>query len=307
MSKRQPSNIAASIRQRLLNVARERAEDFDFVLRQYGIERFLDRLSRSPHRDSLILKGATLFIVWQTNAYRRSMDADFLSLGSSEVGSVETLIKSISEIVGEDDGLLFDAATVRAEVIREDNVYDGIRVKMFAYLDTARIPIQLDVGFGDAVVPAAKKMRYPTILGQSIPEVLTYRPETVVAEKLEAVVKLGMVNTRMKDFYDLWILSSEFEFDGSLVADAIKATFERRGTDFPTNTPVALTDDFSKDEQKQNQWRVFLERVQASRRVELDVVVASLRVFLVPVVQALVDHTAFNSQWLREGPWRPDD
>jgi hypothetical protein len=209
------ANMAASVRQRLLHLSRTRKEDFGLVLAKYGLERVLYRIAQSKHGEGFVLKGALLFELWTEQRYRPTRDADFLARGDNSPERFIAIFKEICGIGVEDDGLRFDPATVTAERITEDTDYEGIRVKFIGYLENARIPIQIDLGFGDVITPAPIKTKIPSLLDLPSPELLTYPRESVVAEKFEAMVSLGLANSRMKDFFDLRSLSREFPFEGS--------------------------------------------------------------------------------------------
>jgi len=247
MSKENPTNLAASVRQRLLNLARQRKDEFQLVLIHYGLERLLYRLSISEYANQFTLKGALLFQLWVGQPHRSTLDLDLLSKGNSDVERFKGIFRQICTLSVPDDGLLFLPESVTAEEIREDQRYNGIRIHATATLGKAKIPIQVDIGFGDAVTPASKRIDYPSLLGFPAPKLRAYPKETVVAEKFEAMVSLGITNSRMKDFYDLWMIARDFEFDGEILSKAIQATFRRRGTNIPTELPVALAGEFAAD------------------------------------------------------------
>lgn len=225
-------NISASVREKLRNIARQRNADFGLVLVKYGLERILFRLSRSAYHDVFVLKGALLFELWTRQQYRPTRDADFLARGENSPERFFRIFRELCSVETEPDGLRFDPDTVTAERIAEDADYEGVRVSFTAYLERAKIPIQIDIGFGDAVTPPPVENNYPTLLGSTAPRLLTYPRKTVVAEKLEAMVKLGIANSRMKDFYDMEVLSRTFSFGGKSLREAIHNTFERRGTEY---------------------------------------------------------------------------
>lgn len=304
---REVRDLAASIRQRLLNLAKSRGEDFQATLTRYGLERFLFRLAASPHREAFLLKGAMLFSVWTGRPHRPTWDVDFLGRGEPDVGKLEGIFSEVCRLEVEDDGLRFDAA-VRGEPIREDQRYAGVRLRARARLGNARISLQMDVGFGDAVTPGPIDIEFPTLLDQPAPRLRAYPRETVVAEKVEILVSLGMANSRAKDFYDLVSLAREFEFDGRVLARAIAATFERRGTSFPSDEPIALTDEFAADAAKRAQWSSFLSksRLTVEAAPLLGDVVAELRVFLLPPLGAARAGEALRRRWIPGGPWQPD-
>lgn len=230
-------NIGASIRDRLLNKARAEKLDYNLLLTRYALERLLYRLSISAHRDKFLLKGALLFDLWFDVPHRPTHDADFLGFGSSEIPDVEEIFREICRVEVE-DGIGFDPDSVKAAEIRKEANYAGVRVILVGLLDSARCPAQIDIGFGDAVVPGPEEALYPIILsGMPEPQLRVYPRYAVVAEKLEALTSLGMLNSRMKDFFDLWVLAKHADFDGGVLSRAVAATFERRRTRFPVGCP----------------------------------------------------------------------
>lgn len=276
----------ASIHARLLNLAKARGEDFNLVLVRYAIERFLYRLSQLPARESYWLKGAMLFDLWFDVAHRPTRDADFLGFGPMESSVLANTVREICA-VPTDDGMRFDADSIVIDEIREDARYGGLRVRLVGRLGNARTTVQLDVGYGDAVTPGPEDAVYPTLLhDQPAPRLRVYPRASVVAEKLEAIVSLGMANSRLKDYFDLRALAREGLLDARQLADAIAATFARRGTTVPIEMPLGLTEAFARDPAKQKQWRAFLgrNRLQAP---SLEQVVTDVRE-LVAVPLALV-------------------
>jgi predicted nucleotidyltransferase component of viral defense system len=304
MKKRKPVNLAASVRQRLLNRAREKGEDFNLILTRYGLERLLYRLALSQYADRFILKGAMLFTVWANRVYRPTRDLDLLGYGDS---SQQTLMKVFQDICLADvepDGLVFDVSSVRLSEIRENQEYGGCRVQVIAYLARAQITLQIDIGFGDVIRPEAVQIEYPTLLDFAAPRIWAYPREAVVAEKLQAIVALGMANTRMKDFYDLWVIASQFSFDGLSLVGAIKATFAQRGTQIPSDVPIALSEAFAEDQDKARQWQAFLQRTGLGERgTDLSQVITELRVFLIPPILAALKGEALTQSWANGGPW----
>jgi predicted nucleotidyltransferase component of viral defense system len=274
-------NVAASVRQRLLNLSRKTGEDFQLLLTRYAVERLLYRLAESEYAASFVLKGAMLFALWTGEMHRPTRDLDLLGFGDGSERELTNVFRSLCSTVVTDDGLTFSADTVNVEPIREDQEYGGQRVHMVVQLGSARVDLQVDVGFRDAITPRPEPVTYPTILGMDPPRLRAYPRETVVAEKLEAMVKLGLTNSRMKDFYDLAIMARTFPFTGPVLRDAIEATFTRRGTAMPTTPPVALTEAFGSDETKQKQWQAFHRRSSVAEKVgDLRRVVAELAAFL---------------------------
>jgi predicted nucleotidyltransferase component of viral defense system len=297
VSKEKRANISASIRQHLLNLAHQRKEEFQFVLVRYAAERLLYRLGLSPHADKFLLKGALLFQLWTGQPHRSTLDIDLLGKGHDDISHLETVFREICTSLHE-DGLQFPPDQVKGEAIREEQRYAGVRIHGVALLGTARIPLQIDIGFGDAVTPDAEKVRYPSLLGLPTATLRVYPKETVVAEKFEAMVSLGIANSRMKDFYDIWVLASQFTFDGAVLGQAIAATFQRRGTAIPEQPPLALTPEFSDNPAKTLQWTAFVARGRLLvKPPALRVVVEKLDDFLWPLVQTLNSGNSSPKQW----------
>lgn len=249
---------AASIHARLLNRAKARGEDFNLILTHYALERFLYRLSLLPAREAYWLKGAMLFHLWFDMPHRPTRDADFFGCGPMDIDVLATTIREIC-VVAADDGMTFDPTSASIEEIREDARYGGLRVRLAGMLGKARCQVQLDIGYGDAVTPGPEEATYPTLLDDlPAPRLLVYPRATAVAEKPEAIVSLGMANSRMKDFFDLCALAREGELDARQLGDAIAATFRRRGTVVPVEIPLGLSDEFAHDPTKRRQWHAFL-------------------------------------------------
>jgi hypothetical protein len=304
MSKKKTPNLAAPVRQRLLNLSRQRHETFDLVLGQYAIERFLFRLSQSPFADQFVLKGATLFAVWSGKLHRPTRDVDLLGYGDSSNERLRELFSKLCQLPVEPDGLIFDAASIRVEEIRELQEYGGKRITLSVRLDTAVIPLQIDIGFGDVVTPGAAWLTYPTLLPFPEPYLRTYPKESVVSEKFQAMVILGITNSRMKDFYDIWILSRQFPFEGLMLTQAIQATFAQRETMITEERPTALTNEFGENPDKMKQWQAFLNRNQLDLgNVSLPQVLTGLQDFLLPPWQAIAEEQVFKATWAPRGPW----
>ena len=296
-------NIGASIRDRLLYKARAENLDYNLLLTRYALERLLYRMSVSEQRDQFLLKGALLFDLWFDVPHRPTHDADFLGFGSAEIPHLEQLFQGICRIEVE-DGILFQPESVKAAEIRKEANYAGVRVTLMGMLDSARCPVQVDIGFGDAVVPGPEDALYPIILpGLPAPQLRVYPRYTVVAEKLEALTSLGMLNSRMKDFFDLWVLAKHSDFDGSVLLLAVMATFERRRTAFPQGQPIGLSDEFINDDQKGKQWQAFL-RKNALHSMPLAIVIADLREFLLPVLDAVAGPAGLTMDWWAGEGWR---
>lgn len=253
-------NLAASVRARLLNRAKAENTDFGLMLTRFALERLLYRLSISRYRDQFLLKGALLFDLWFDEPHRPTRDADFLGYGSADPESLANIFREISAIKVE-DGIVFDPGSLEAREIRKEANYAGVRITLVGTLDGARCPVQADIGFGDAVTPAPEETTYPVLLNDlPTPRLRAYPRYTVVAEKLEAITSLGMANSRMKDFFDLWVLTRHSDLHTEILRRAVTATFERRGTPLPTSETVGLSDEFAADETKRTQWRAFIAR-----------------------------------------------
>lgn len=305
MTRKNPSDISASVRQRLLNRSKGQGEDFQLVLTRFVLERLLYRLGRSQFREQFILKGAMLFSLWGDTPHRATRDIDFLGFGESAVNRLVQIFQAVCLTRVEEDGVIFLQESVRGMEIREDQEYDGVRITLEARLGGARIPVQVDVGFGDTVTPEADYADYPTTLDFPAPYIRVYPRETVVAEKFQAMIYLGMANSRMKDFYDLWIIGKTFPFEGRILAQAIMATFSRRRTTLADVLPLALTVEFSEDPGKQTQWRAFIKRNQlAPADLSLPTVIAEIREFLQPPMNAAARGETFDFTWPPGGPWR---
>lgn len=305
VNSREPHNLVASVRQRLLNLARSQKEDFQLVLIRFGIERLLYRLQRSKQGHGFILKGAMLFEIWGGRSHRPTRDVDLLGQGEISTARLARLFQEVCQSPAEDDGLTFRAETVIAEPIKEDQEYEGIRVRLQARLGNARIPLQVDIGFGDVVTPAPLEVDYPCLLDFPVPRLYVYPRETVVAEKYHAMVTLGMANSRMKDFHDLCVLAKEFEFSGSVLCRAIRATFARRKTELPRQLATALTPEFSADQTKMVQWNAFLRKNGLEPPVaSLGDVTNLLQKFLMPPTESLLRGEELTMVWRFPGGWR---
>ena len=283
-------NRAASIRQRLLNLARQRGEDFQQILGRFALERLMYRLTQLPYAVHFVLKGALLFHLWFDLPHRATRDADFLGTGSADPHHLANVFRTLTGITlsdFEDDGLVFLADTVTAAPIRREVGYPGVRITLQALLTEARIPLQCDIGFGDAITPAPVRRTFPTLLDLPPAILKAYPPETVIAEKLEAMVKLGTFNSRLKDYYDLWLLQKFESLDNRVLPEAIARTFERRGTALPETLPSGLSADFVA--RNQPAWEAFLNRNHL-KAPPLEVVVAELGAFYWPMLQKAAIH-----------------
>jgi len=302
--KDRPRNIAQSVRDRLRAVTVRLQLDYNLVLTRYVLERLLYRLSVSPHRDRFALKGAMLFAVWTSNIIRPTRDLDLLGFGSSDLDAQRETFRDIMSVSTPDDGVTFDLDSVRAESIRAEQLYDGARINAVALIGMARVPVQIDVGFGDAITPGLEEQDYPTLLDAPKPRLRTYPRDTVVAEKLEAIVDIGIRTSRMKDFYDLLCLARLFEFDGQTLSQAIRATFERRETDLPSVIPPALSQDFAADTDAAGRWNAFVRRTPLLvDPPALSDLVREITRFVMPPTIAAASGNAFSQRWLPSRGW----
>lgn len=296
-----PRNIPASVYQRLLNRAKDDRRPFNELLQYYAMERFLYRLSRSAYAGQFILKGALMLRVWRSPQFRPTMDIDMLGRTSNEENSIVAQIRDILSVKVDPDGLVFNPDTIQAERILEDANYEGVRIRFRGAMDSARINMQIDIGFGDVVFPAPAEFDLPVMLDSPAPRLLCYSRESVIAEKFEAMVKLCELNSRMKDFYDVWLLSRQFDFEGEKLAEAVRLTLERRGTPLPDEI-VAFTGGFVKA--KQVQWTAFCKRLQQdSVPAAFKDIVSMIKTLLGPIASTLSSGTSAPARWIAPGPW----
>ncbi len=304
MAKKEIKDISSSVKARLTDKAKERREEVQSVLVRYGVERFLYRLSVSEYKNRFLLKGAALFSLWFDAPHRPTKDLDLLGFGPNDILTLEHTIRSICKVKTE-DGLEFLADTVSGEHIREEEIYHGVRIKFAAKLGQARIPLQVDVGFGDAVTPKPEIADFPTLLDFPAPRLKVYPKETVIAEKFDAMVKLGEANGRMKDFWDINYLLEEFEFDGEMIRSAVRATFANRQSRFPTSLPIALRDEFAENAMVAARWKAFITRNRIERSNDLLQIVRLLRAFFRPIIESEEEETHFLMTWNISGGWIP--
>ena len=294
-------DVAASVRQRLLNKARSDHRPFGELLQYFAMERFLYRLSLSEHNERYILKGALMLQVWGSSEIRPTMDIDLLGSTHNEEADAVSQVRDMLNVDVQEDGLRFDPTYIRTERITEGAEREGIRIRFKGTLGTAQIHMQIDIGFGDVVYPGPEVAQLPALLDFPAPRLIGYSRESTIAEKLEAMVKLGMLNSRMKDFYDIWLLSRQFDFDGARLTEAVRLTFDRRGTAL-SQTVEAFTGTFA--DAKQVQWSAFLNRLQQKHVPTLFAeTTAALNEFLTPVVEALVSGSPCPKHWKASGPW----
>jgi predicted nucleotidyltransferase component of viral defense system len=300
-------NLAVSVRQRLMNLNRSpgQQQDFQKLLRLYALERLLYRLSQSNYRNDYILKGGLLFVAWMGQPHRGNKYLDLLGYGNNTIQYIKEVFGEIALETVQDDGLVFDQDLIQGTKIHVGQEYEGVQLQIMATLGNARIPFQVEVGFGHIVTPAPIVVEYPTLLDFPAPSLRAYPVQTVIAEKFQALVKLELNNSRMKDFYDLWILGRDFEFEGRTLTQALQATFERRRTQLPINTPLGLTSEFSLAQSKQHEWQSFLIKNKLSPdNNSLSEVITYLKNFLMPVSIAAAGNKEFNKIWSGGGPWK---
>ena len=296
-------NVSASIRAKLKNKAKERGVEFKNLLVRFGNERLLYRLSISIYQKTFMLKGAALFAIWTGDPHRPTKDMDLLGFGKNDISTLEKTFREICVIDGE-DGLDFPPESIKGVEIRADKAYQGVRITLLGFLDGAKIPLQIDVGFGDAVTPPAQTEIIETIIDLPKPKLKIYPKETVIAEKFEAMVKLGMGNSRMKDFWDVQFLIKNFSFDGEMIRKAIKATFANRKTDHPTLAPIALTEVFTKNSEVVTNWQAFIKRNKITSDTDFELVIESLRGFFAPLIEAEAKNRVFGKRWSFKNGWK---
>lgn len=295
-----PKDISASVRQQLLNKARSDGRPFDELFQYFVIERFLYRLSTSKHRDQFVLKGALLFRVWTAEDSRATRDIDFLAYGDNSIDNLTEIVKEIIAVNG-DDGVVFDLDSIDGQLIKEDADYEGVRVVFRAYLGKAVSRMQLDIAFGDVVYPQPEIGMFPTILDHAAPELLLYPLETLFAEKLEAMIYLGSLNSRMKDFFDLWRMAQHFEFNGAELLNAVTNTLSNRKTD--ALPYVVLKSELTGSSDKQKQWAGFLEKSQLSAPHSFADLLEQLEQIISPILDSVLTGVDLIEQWNPGGPW----
>ncbi len=301
MTKRRLGNMAASVHQRLKNVARETNRPFNEVLQYFAMERFLRRLSISKHADSFVLKGALLFRVWHAPDSRATRDIDFLARMNNAPDHLASVVRDVISVDGPDEGVFFDPDSVVAHRIKEGADYEGVRIRFIGYLGNARITMQVDTGFGDSVFPAPALIDYPTILDFPAPSLRSYPPETVIAEKVEAMIYLGRLNSRMKDFHDVWWMAQQLDFDGATLCEAIRRTFEARSTEVIQFDELRV--EILENQNVDQQWSAFVRKSRISVPASFVEVLPLIEAFLTPLLSALKDEQTMVARWDAPGPW----
>ena len=298
-------NIEASVRGKLQDKARKTNRPFAEVLQYYGMERFLYRFSQSKFAEAFILKGALMFTVWDVPQRRTTVDIDFLARFDNQIEKIEQVIKDICAVNASADGLIFDAKTVKGQRIKENADYEGVRVNFLGFLDKSKIPMQIDIAFGDVIIPEPSEVDYPTLLDFPAPHLKGYTLESVVAEKFEAMIKLGILNSRMKDFYDVWLMTRQFNFEGKNLAAAIKATFGNRETPLPSGKLLFAAGIYVDESVQATMWKAFLKKNPINSAPDsFKGVVVAIEKFLGKPVAAITSGKEFSSNWNVPGPWR---
>ena len=302
--RRKIKNISASVHQRLLNEARESSRPFNEIFQKFAMERIIYRLSKSPYNDLFILKGALMFCVWFGPDNRPTMDIDLLGSLNNNLEKISSVMKEICQTQVEEDGIFFNPDSVTTTKITEDAEYEGVRVRIKGNLGNARINIQIDIGFGDEIIPAPQKVYYPSLLDFSKPLIHGYSRESIIAAKFQVIVKFGIVNTRIKDFYDIWYLSQNLDFRGHYLTRAIIKTFQKRNTAIENSASI-FRKTFKKDPEKDSQWKSFLKKAKIERTPHLFVqILEEIQTFLEPVIFSITGNRHFHKTWKAPGPWR---
>jgi hypothetical protein len=298
-------NVVASVLARLRNTSKSNGAPFQQVLQQYAIERFLHRISKSRHAKSIILKGALLLKTIGIPTARPTLDIDMLRTGNADKGTLVALIKDCATLDVEPDGIAFLADSVVAEEITKDSEYQGTRILMDARMDNVRLRIQVDFGVGDVIVPGPRMIEYPVFLGGDTIALLAYPVETSIAEKLQAMVALGEANSRMKDFYDVWICASHLDFETGKLFKSVQATFANRETDIPTDDFQVLTTGFA--ERHVVQWNAFVKKIgEGTLANRFGEVIEDLRKFAIPMFRCIALREKIGKQWRAGRGWLAD-
>ena len=297
--------LAHSIHTRLVNRAKESGVEAQLLLERYALHRLLFRLSKSDHADRFLLKGAQLMLIWMGESARTTRDADLLGFGEITDAELERIMADICMKPVADDGMEYLADSIRTSPIREETAYGGRRVKLQARLGNARLPIQVDVGIGDAVMPEPEWVELPSMLGFPAPRLRAYRPETSIAEKLETIVARGLINSRLKDYFDIYVLSAHESFELQTLADAIRNTFERRETRIPSELPEGLTQAYVDESGRSLQWRSFLDKAGVDGIPDdFSAIVETIAGFLEPAIGVARGERTKEMRWPPGGPWR---
>jgi predicted nucleotidyltransferase component of viral defense system len=297
------TNLGASVHQRLKNASEKSGRTFNDLAQYYALERWLYRLSKSRYAQNFILKGALMLVAWRAPVLRATRDIDLLARMSNNLDEVKAAVAEVCRTEVEEDGVVFDADTIVTERIAEDAEYEGVRANFRGLLATTRLSMQIDFGFSDVITPGPVDITYPTILDYPAPRLLAYNRETAVAEKFEAMISLGRLNSRMKDFFDIWLLANASDFEGADLQASVSATFRRRGTPF-LEEPQVFTSEFVLDPTKQAQWTAFIKHMRPTEApAKFSRAVATIREFLAPLHAATTKNISFPAKWKHPGPW----
>ncbi len=297
-------NLVASVHQKLKNVAQQTGRPFNDIVQYYALERWLYRLAQSDYHDRFILKGALMLLVWKTALTRPTRDIDLLGRINNSPKSISIFVTDVCKVPVEDDAMTFDASGITVEPITEDADYAGMRAKFLGWLGKTRLPMQIDIGFSDIVTPKPTLVDYPTILDQPSPRLSAYNRETAIAEKFHAMMKLGELNSRMKDFFDVMLLAKAYDFVGGLLVEAIKQTFAQRRTEVESE-PICFSSDFANDSTKQKQWEAFVRRSAFTEApAKFPEIVEAVKSFLQPPAAAIQKGDPFSARWVAGTQWK---
>ena len=285
--------------------AKEYNRPFAEVLQYYGMERFLYRFSKSEYVDTFILKGALMFMLWQVPERRSTLDIDFLAHFDNRITSIEKVIQDVCKIDVKPDGIVFDAETVKGQRIIEGAAYEGVRVKVIGFLEQSRIPMQIDIGFGDIIYPGSRMFHYPSILALPEPYLKGYSLESLISEKFESMIKLGLLNSRMKDFYDIWLIMHQFTIKGLNLTEAIKKTFKHRKTELPKRHPLFAEEFYDEKSDRQTLWKAFLRKSDSKNMPQkLSIIANEIEEFLIKPLESITKGLKFKKEWKAPGPWK---
>ena len=303
MRDRQITNLPASVLQRLRNESRKRNQIFQEILTYYGLERFLYRLSKSDYCERFVLKGALVMMTWPTRILRTTRDLDFRAYIRSDQDEVSRIIREICTVDIEPDAIRFDVDSVKTEIIIERAKYPGVRVYLIGYIEAVKIPLQIDLGFTDEINPPPMVVNFPTILDFPYPVVYAYQPETVLSEKVEAIYYLGDLNTRMNDFYDIWVISNEFQIDGSSLLEAVSTTFKTRGTRFEVKLSTLFSEEFI--DSKSDLWKAFLAGIgkEENASTNFESILVRIVEFIQPIMDVLTNDSKLDKKWDPKKGW----
>jgi predicted nucleotidyltransferase component of viral defense system len=300
---KEKKNLAESVLHRLKNQAKSTHRRTDELLRYYAIERFLYRLSLSQHSDKFFLKGGLMLKAWAISNHRATLDIDLLGKTKNSIQNLKKIINDISKREVVADGIHYETTSLKLTEMQVNGEYHGLRALFNANMHSAKIPMQLDIGFSDVIFPEPMIIAYPTILEFPPPKLRGYTPESVIAEKFEAMMKLGLVNTRMKDFFDIWILSQQLLLNGESLQNAIQTTFDKRQT-LLNALPDSMSEIFYANPVHQMRWKQFLQNIENEEKdIELSIVIGEIKEFLQPIVLTSMNKQIFSKTWSYAKKW----